>query len=113
MSSNKFIAPGFAIKLAEMSLKFRMDYPESQRPMTSTGVRRAKQIINKKPFSYKDLIDTRSYLIRAKYYYKPSKRDSRNRYTKGTISYWSWGGESNNKMLRWVEDRLEDLGYFD
>jgi hypothetical protein len=109
----KFVAPSKFKKLARKSLTERMKYPPSNRPMTSTGINRAKQIINEKPFSKKDLIKTRSYLIRAKTYYNPKKKDSQGRFTKGTIAYWSWGGDHTNDMLRWVEDSLEELGYFE
>jgi len=108
----KYIAPAKFKPLARKSLKERMKYPSHNRPMTITGINRAKQIISGKPFSKKDLIKTRSYLIRAKVYYNPKKKDSKGRFTKGTISYWSWGGDHTDDMLRWVEDCLEELGYF-
>jgi hypothetical protein len=110
---NKVVAPYFMQRVAQMSLEKRLEYPPSSRPMTSTGIKRARQLANKKPLSMKDLIDMRAFLIRHEKNYKPNKRDSQGRYTKGTISYWAWGGVSGRRALRWVEDRLEEQGYFE
>jgi hypothetical protein len=106
-----FKAPSYMRNVAIRSLEERMYYPESSRPMTSTGIKRAKQLAANKPLSVKDLIDMRSFLIRHRQNFRPWIIDNQGRFTKGTISYWAWGGTENDRSLIWVENQLEKVGY--
>lgn len=99
-------------EVAKLSLAWRKAFPRSQKPMTATGVKRAEQLARGGRLSVDDLISMRAFLIRHKKNFRPNKIDTMGRPSKGTVSYWGWGGTEKDRSLAWIEDKLEKVGYF-
>ena len=86
----------------------------SAKCMTLTGRRRAVDLEKGRPLSDEMMKRIYSYLSRAREYYNPRELEGRGRLSDeelkkiscGTISYLGWGGDP---MLKWVQNRLDDL----
>lgn len=93
-------------KLAEKALEQRKFFGQNK-PMTSVGVARARDISNMSDLSVETMKRMHSFLKRHEKNYNPGKKDSKGRNTPGTISYWGWGGLPG---LRWVVRELKKIG---
>lgn len=88
------VPPEEVKRLARKGLKEREKWVDSGAtpPATRVGVTRANQIANGTNLSISTLNRMISFLERHRKNYRPGERDSKNRLTKGTVSYLLWGG---------------------
>lgn len=76
------------------------------KPMTRIGITRMNQLISGENLSLNTIKRMSSFLARHRQNYKPNKRDSQGRLSKGTIAFLAWGGLA---AIAWSKTQIKKL----
>lgn len=91
---------------ARRALDAREDKPESEKGMTSVGLARARQLINREPLSLDTVKRMYSFLSRHEVDKKGETWDEQG---KGYQAYNGWGGDSAKSWAKRILDSVDKL----